>query len=226
MITTIVRSSRAGEPPSRWSDPGDCHGTGEPFVDLRTAQAFPPHGRIRPRRTRARRHAGFSLIEVLMVVVLGSMVMGAAISAFLLIGRNSVSTSDYVKFDEEARRGLELFGRDVRMAENVSGFSADGVTLTVRSSASSTYDVTYAYSSGTHAFYRTFEAEEPVVLIRNIQDFELKRYELTKGVAKNDLGTKQLQLQLRAVHSGGARALATNNVVSARYILRNKSVSH
>jgi len=174
----------------------------------------------------SRRRGAFSLVEVMVVIGISGLILTAVMTSLLLVGRNSLSTSDYVDFDDEARRGLELFAREVRMAEDVSNFSTSGVTLRVRDTESTTYNVTYSYIAQNRAFYRAYGTADQRLLIRDIASFEMKRYNLTRGPATNDLETKQLQLQLRSVRSGGARALASNNVVSARYILRNKIVSN
>ena len=64
------------------------------------------------------------------------------------------------------------------------------------------------------------------ILIKGIQSFTLKRYTLQQTAASNDLETKQLQLELRSVRTGPAKAFASNNVISARFIMRNKPVSN
>jgi hypothetical protein len=68
------------------------------------------------------------------------------------------------------------------------------------------------------------------VLVRNITSFAFQRYKLVTGtstsnVASNDLETKQIQLTFQTTMKGVTAAAATNAVLSARYILRNKSVS-
>jgi hypothetical protein len=137
--------------------------------------------------------------------------------------------------DGQARSGLETFAREVRMASAVSNFSANGVTLTVPAS-SGTYTIAYTYVPATKTFYRGYGTSGQTALITDIESgsFSLKRYAIiddpdNPGFPKpaiNDLETKQLQLELRSVRGGSAKASASNNVVSARYVLRNKIVTN
>src|SRR5690606_27431889 len=85
------------------------------------------------RRRRAR--AGFSLIELTVAVSIASMALAAVFSTTVFISRSAVATTDYADMTMEARRALELFARDVRMAKDVTAFSEHAVTLTVLTSS-------------------------------------------------------------------------------------------
>lgn len=178
------------------------------------------------RRRRAR--AGFSLIELTVAVSIASMALAAVFSTTVFISRSAVATTDYADMTMEARRALELFARDVRMAKDVTAFSEHAVTLTVRTS-SGTKSVNYTYLPGTKTFYRNFGTSDQQRLITHIESLALTAYGLATDPdigqplpANQPIEIKQLQLQLRSVRSGGAKATASNNVVSARFILRNK----
>lgn len=172
-----------------------------------------------------RRRAGFTLVEMLVSLGLASMALSAVISSMIFIGRSCVATTDYADMDQEARRALEVFARDVRMTDQISNFSSTGVTLRVLTS-SSNYTVTYTYRSQDKKFYRNYGTGSQSTLIKGVDTFTLKRYTLQQTAAVNDLETKQLQLELRSVRTGAAKAFASNNVISARFIMRNKIVSN
>lgn len=175
-------------------------------------------------RTRFSR-AGFTLTELLISMGISTILLIAIFSSFIFISRSSLATTDYAGMDNEARTALETFAREVRMASNVSNFTNDTVTLTVQN-AGSTYTVNYTYVPSLGSFYRAYGTADQKLLVSGIQTFKLSRYTLLQAPASNDLETKQLQLELRSVRSGPARAVASNNVVSARYVLRNKIVSN
>ena len=177
----------------------------------------------RPRS--ARRASGFTLTEMLVSMSIASMVLGAVFSALLFISRSCVAAADYSDMDREARAGLEVFAREARMASGVSDFSANGVRLQVPT-ATGSYLVDYTYVPEDGAFYRAYGTSEQRTLITGIDGFVLRRFKLQQSAATNDLETKQLQLELRAVRFGPARPFASNNVISARYVLRNKIVSN
>lgn len=156
---------------------------------------------------------------------LSAMVLTAVLSSLIFVGRSCVATTDYAEMDAEARAALETFAREVRMADQVSSFDTDRVTLRVVTAAGN-YTANYRYLPGTKTFYRNYGTASQSVLIRGVEEFELKRYTLQQAPAANDLETKQLQLELRAVRTGAAKAFASNNVISARFIMRNKAVSN
>jgi hypothetical protein len=158
-------------------------------------------------------------------MAISSMGLGAVMSSVIFISRSCLSMTDYADMDQQARRALEVFGRDVRMARDLSNFSSTGVTLDVVTGSGSE-SVTYSYRAADQTFYRNYGTASQMALISNITTFALKRYTLQQTPADNDLTTKQLQLELRSVHAGAARTQASNNVISARFIMRNKAVSN
>ncbi len=181
---------------------------------------------------------GFTLSEVLMATTLSVFVLAAVISTFLFIGRTGFNASSYSEMEAEARRGLELFAEDARMANDLRWTSSQCLTL-IRTVDGVSTETTYAYDpdpqSATYRCFYRVAGGDPLaagrqVLIHDItSDFSFRRYKLEQSgaldaVATNDLETKQIQLTLRAVR-GTQGAAASNAVVSARYVLRNKRVS-
>lgn len=192
------------------------------------------HRRLTPR-------AGFTLAEVMIAATLSTVVLAGVLSAFLMIGRTGFVSSSYSELEAQTRRGLEIFGNDVRKANDVRWNNSQSVTLSVASSGSSATLVTYAYDSqpgsATHGcFYRLLgDASSTLprlVLMRNVApDFAFQRFKLEQpGVSDNtavsDLETKQLQVTLRAGRAGVTTAGANQSALSARYVLRNKRVTN
>ena len=173
-----------------------------------------------------------------MAATLSVFVLAGVLSAFLFIGRTGFNVSSYSEMEAQARRGLETFSEDVRMASDVHWNHEQSLTL-IRPAGTGPARTTYAYDSTPgsptyRCFYRVegdADSSAPRrVLIENVSpDFAFKRYKLEQSgaldpVANSDLETKQIQLTLRAVR-GTQGAAASNAVVSARYVLRNKPVS-
>ena len=169
--------------------------------------------------------SGFTLPEVLIGIVLGAMLMGAVMSSYIFIAKSCVSLNDYTDLDLEARMAIERFSREVRAASDISGFSASGMTLTVRD-AGGLYTVNYTYVPNDKAFYRAYGTSDQEALLTGVESLTLKRFNLLHNAASNDLETKQIQLDARTVRSGGVKFKATNNVLSARFIMRNKVASN
>jgi prepilin-type N-terminal cleavage/methylation domain-containing protein len=191
-----------------------------------------------PRVTRQPRSAchAFTLLEMMVATLLSGFILAGVLSSFTMIGRSGYNAASYSIMESEARRALETFSEEARQASNLTWTSANSVTLTVVTS-SSTYLVTYAYDTATSGqtakcFYRLLGAANSTsarrILVRDVTDFAFRRYKVVNGVdftAANDLETKQLQITLRAVRSRSTTVDATNAVLSARVVLRNKVVS-
>lgn len=181
-----------------------------------------------PRASRYRERsarAGFTLVEVLITVVISSIILSAILSSYIFLAKSCISIGDYSEMDTEARQSLEIFSREVRQAQNISGFSTKGCTLEVAMLGSS-YKVQYLYVPADKTFYRAYGTAQEKALITGIDAFKLQRFNLKHLAAVNDLETKQLQLDVRSERKGSPKFRATNNVLSARFIMRNKDVSN
>lgn len=187
-----------------------------------------------PRRRHARR--AFTLVELLVATGLSAFILTAILSSFTMLGRSGYNAANYSMMESEARRALETFSQEARLASNITWTSANSVTLTVVT-ATGTTGVTYAYDASAtgptaKCFYRLAGSASStatrLVLVRNVSDFAFRRYKVVNGVdysAANDLETKQIQITLRSVRTGATTVAATNAVLSARVVLRNKVVS-
>lgn len=204
--------------------------------------------RTKRHSVRAPRSRGFTLAEVMIASTLGAIVLAAILSTFLMLGRSGYNAANYSMMEAEARRAIERFSNEARMASNITWTSESSVTLRVVT-GSSTELVTYAYDNGTSGatakcFYRKLgnasSTSTPLILVRNVSEFAFRRYKVVTVVstgtspatvtvvaspANNDLETKQIQITLRSVRTGVTTVAATNAVLSARIVLRNKPVS-
>ncbi len=171
------------------------------------------------------RASGFTLPEILIGIVIGSMLIAAITSSFIFIAKSCASLNDYSDLDLEARTAIEIFSREVRAAKDISGFSSSGMTLTVPG-AGGDYTVNYTYVVNDKTFYRAYGTSDQEALLTGVESFALNRFNLLHNTASNDLETKQIQLDARTVRSGGVKFRATNNVLSARFVMRNKVASN
>ncbi len=189
------------------------------------------------KKSPAPRRRAFTLVEVMVSAGLSGFILAGVLSAFLMLGRSGYNAASYCIMEAEARRALETFSEEARLASNLTWTSANSVTLTVVTSTAATYLVTYAYDTSANGdtskcFYRVLGAAASTdprrILVRNVTDFSFRRYKVVNGVdytAANDLETKQLQITLRSVRTGVTTVATTNAVLSARVVLRNKVVS-
>lgn len=182
----------------------------------------------------------FTLVEVLIAATLSTVVLAGVLSTFLMMGRTGANLANYAQLEAEARKALDLFGQDVRMAKNVNWggvvpSDATSVILTISAPPApiggADWEVTYYWdtvvSSPTyHSFIRRVGPNPGAVLIRNVNRFKFNAYKVgSTGVAINAPETKQIQLSLTASRTSTTVVTATDVVLSARFILRNKIVT-
>ena len=183
-----------------------------------------------------RANAGFTLTEIMISAGIASFLMTAVLTAMLFINRSGMRASAYSELENDLRRGLETFAQDARLAENIRWTSARSIRFTLPAGSPAT-EVTYAYddtpgSATYQTFYRATGDASVVanrrVLVRHVDEsFAFQRYKHqpadgSTAPAANDLETKQIQVTLRAARTNTLTAGATQESVSARYILRNK----
>lgn len=177
----------------------------------------------------------FTLVEVLIAAALSAILLAAIMTSFLMIGRSGTNLVNYSDMEGQARSSLERFAQDVRQASNIVWTSNTQVRLTFNGLP----DITYALGGPDDSqFLRTVHASatQTTVLISGVAPgtFQLSGYTVNGNFlpvataaqrAAADRDTKQLQLQLNSFRKSVTVARASNSVLSARFILRNKRVT-
>ena len=164
-----------------------------------------------------------------MGAALSGMILAGVLSTFLFLGRSGINVQNYNDMESQARKALEYFSEDVRQASAISWTSTTSLTLTVNS-----MPIVYSYNDTTKIFTRT-NGSDVKSLLTGITTFQFKGYTIT-GTEITDFSTtaaltaagkvtKQLQISLEAARSNKTVVSATNTVLSARFILRNKIVT-
>jgi prepilin-type N-terminal cleavage/methylation domain-containing protein len=187
----------------------------------------------RPERPGGRR--GFTLTELIVATSLSGILLVAVLSSVLLISRSGYLLNNYVQMEHEARHALEAFAVDARVTQDVVWHRASasspltGITLVAPDGTS----VRYTYDAANGTLTRN-AASGSKVLVSGIQSltFTAYRYDDAAGLqaippasstdAQINGLTKMLQISLSSVRTRVTLADSTNNVVSARYVLRNK----
>jgi prepilin-type N-terminal cleavage/methylation domain-containing protein len=187
----------------------------------------------------ARRARGFTLVELMVAAGLSGFVLTGVLTCFLMLGRSGANLVNYTDMEKQARNGLELFAEDTRMANDIVWNSINSVTLVVPASGSNErYTYSYDPTAGTFTRQLTGPTTGTArVLISGISEFNFQAYrvnaseiDLDELDADGDLDqanidTKQLQISLNASRTSSTVATATNTVLSARFILRNKRIT-
>lgn len=172
---------------------------------------------------------GFTLVELMIGASLASFLLAAVLSTFLFLGRSGANVQNYNDMEAQARKALELFAEDTRQASGVTwGADSNTITLTVNGAP-----VLYSYDPTSRRFARR-DNTSTQVLVTGITTFAFSAF----NIAGNSLplvtaanltaangSTKQLQISLEASRTSTTVVAATNTVLSARFVLRNKRVT-
>ncbi|HEY8995826.1 MAG TPA: hypothetical protein VIM71_14265 [Lacunisphaera sp.] len=180
---------------------------------------------------KTRELAAFSLVEVMIGASLSCFILAGVLSTFLFLGRSGANVQNYNDMEAEARRALETFAEDTRQASSISWGSNTDITILVDS-----IGIRYYYDKDTRIFYR-LNTNTGVTrkLVTGIVTFEFKAYGINGGASlplttASELvtagkTTKQLQVSLESTRNTRTVSTASNTVLSARFILRNKKVT-
>ncbi len=159
-------------------------------------------------------------------MTIASFVLLGVFSTFLFIGRTSVRLSQYSEMESQARATFEAFGLDCRTATNAAWSNANTLTLT-----NTGISIVYRYDATAGTFSRTASGTTRTIA-RNISSFSFKAFdinlnELNVASSATTIGpaTKMIQVTMDLSRQATTTTAATQRVVSARFVLRNKKVS-
>jgi Tfp pilus assembly protein PilW len=176
----------------------------------------------------------FTLVEIMIGATLGSMVLAGVLTTFLMLGRSGANAAAYSVMESQSRRALEELSQDLRMASDVTWNSSTSITLLVPDnyvSADLTHNnrVTYAYDSTTKYFYRrpgtVTSTSAATNLIKNVSSFAYSRFDRVDNASTSNVTTKRIQVSMVVRTANVTVVGATNNILSASFILRNKPVN-
>lgn len=195
---------------------------------------------------RSRACRGFTLTEILIAFGLASILMTGVMTTFVMMGRTGYLAQNYTELEVEARKALELFSREARMANGVSAYSTTSVTFTIPDTTwdrtATAYSVTYYFDLNEKKFIRRGPpvtdptgASATTTLVTNVLQIGTTDYiryfrYVTTGysdgyqanLATTGTEIKQIELNFIAQRTRATLATATDKVLSARFILRNK----
>ncbi|MEN9403377.1 MAG: hypothetical protein RL091_2080 [Verrucomicrobiota bacterium] len=176
------------------------------------------------------RQAAFTLAEVMIGASISSFILAGVMSTFLFLGRSGANIQNYNDMEAQARNALELFAEDTRQASAISWTADNDVLLTVNS-----IQIRYVYDNSRKTFFRRDQNTGQLrALVTGVVSFEFKAYGITGAslpltsaaeLLAASKSTKQLQLSLESSRNTRTVAKASNTVLSARFILRNKRVT-
>ena len=180
------------------------------------------HSKSMPQKRQRRHKRGFTLTEILIATSIGSVLMSGITSSYIFIFKSSLGVSQYVEMNRQSRLGMDRFGRDMRMAVNVTSASDSQISIEIQEEFG-TRSVQYIYDAENKRLLR-IEGAWTLTLIRNLEAFTLSYYNLLGAQTVNPLEIKKVQME--GLMSNTVLELEnTANLVSAKFMLRNRKVS-
>lgn len=178
------------------------------------------------RRSRGHRRGGFTLTELMVATAVSAIILAAAVSAFIFMMGSSLRMGQYTDMEAQARRLLQQFSQDTRQASNALWADQNTLTLTVDGAV-----VTYAYDSSRNTFNRT-SGGKTTILASGLTSFDFQAYQITGSelplaTSPGAAGpvTKMIQISLGFAQNHTATGSTSNQVISARCVLRNKKIN-
>jgi prepilin-type N-terminal cleavage/methylation domain-containing protein len=115
--------------------------------------------RIEPDQIRGK--AGFTLVEYMVGIAVGSLVLLAVASLSLYSGRSFAGLANYADLNSASLRAIDQMTRDIRQATGVLSFSTNEVVLDYGTNAPA---MAFTYSPSDRVLVRTHGAEKSVLL--------------------------------------------------------------
>ena len=184
-----------------------------------------------------RSRRGFTLTELMVSCGLAAIILAGVLSSTLMITRSGYLLNNYIDMEKQARNALETFAVDARITESVEWTRAsDTAPLTALKLINPDgNEVTYTYDTANGQLLRQEKGKSATTLITGIQSFSFTAYKYnldlpaaidpaTKTLSALANETKMVQLSLSAIRRRSTLVDATNTVVSARFVLRNRII--
>jgi len=172
---------------------------------------------------RRRRRRAFTLAEVMIATAIGAIAVAALTGSFMFFIRSSLSLGNYALLNSRGRVVLEELGRDLRMAHTVRTKEAGRMVIEVGRASGETV-VEYYYDPRERRLLRIDETTRRI-LLRDVDHFEFRYFNIRGGVAGNNLETKRVQLDARLRRDVQATQ-NTMRIISASFTMRNRHVAN
>ena len=193
-------------------------------------------------KTYRKSKSGFSLPELVIAMTISAFVLTASYATVISLAKGSKSMINFSEMNNQTRYAIDLFGRDSRMASDVT--VANDTTFTTRNSiwdnstsAYRDYTVTYKFFPSAGTFKRTVtdivtgSVVEDRILLYDVDELKFTYYSLIDPAYPliSPETTRLLEIKHVQVEAKLQREVLnvtnTNYIISARFMLRNKDVS-
>jgi prepilin-type N-terminal cleavage/methylation domain-containing protein len=181
--------------------------------------------RLAIKSTDGRATGGFTLMELLVALGLSGILLTAILTTFVFIVKGGTRLMHYRDIESRASLALQQFAIDTRQAGSVNWVSANVLRMEVGDSGAVSY--TYDPAKGTLSRQTTAGTR---TLASDINTFTFDAFdrdgtELDLAAANINTRTKMVQIQIGFRSRSRTVAPVESDIISARYMLRNKTSS-
>jgi prepilin-type N-terminal cleavage/methylation domain-containing protein len=176
----------------------------------------------------ARPH-GFTLLELLVAVGVGSLVLAGAVTMFISGQANFASLGNYTELSNQSRLALDRMSRDIREASQVLSWQANGSgsTLVLTNALRST-QITYSWNRTNRLLSCSITGQPDKNYLSGCDSWTCSFYQRTPStnwtmfITTNLVECKMVTMTWKCSRSVLGRKLNTENMVTAQIVLRNK----
>ena len=181
---------------------------------------------------------GFTLVELMVALGLGSLVLATVASLSVYGARSSIAIANYADLDEKSRYALDLISREFRQGTAVVGYQTNstGKSLTL-TNATQAASMTLAYDSNARTLVLTKTGQAPFTALTECDrwDFSLCQrtpygyptnlffFPATNSAGALDLSVcKLINMTWKCSRTILAQKVNTESVQTAQIVMRNK----
>jgi prepilin-type N-terminal cleavage/methylation domain-containing protein len=167
---------------------------------------------------------GFSLVEVLFAMTIGTFVLGLSVGTILYLSRGMAAMINYTDMNMSSRRALELFSRDIRMGTRVFSCSATSLVFEIPGKTGAMQGIEYRFDATARTFTRIAAGEPDRILLRDIQSLDMRYNTIRRNPTVNPIEIKEVQIEV-VMEMYALDLTTTNHIISAQFMMRNKAVA-
>jgi len=156
---------------------------------------------------------------------LSVVILAAILTTFVFITKGGIRLMAHSDMQNQGSIAVQQFASDTRQASGATWVNSSQLILEVPDVGA----VRYVYESDTGTLRRTTPTNTRT-LATHIHTFQFVPYDrdgdlLAQDAANLNLRTKMVQMEMRCRKGGQTIPAANSDVISARYVLRNKTSS-
>jgi prepilin-type N-terminal cleavage/methylation domain-containing protein len=168
---------------------------------------------------------GFTLVEIIITMGLLTMIIAVGLSAVTFISQSSTALTNYSIMSTNGRQALEIMARDLRMGYNINEATSAKLDFDIYGKAGTTNNVVYTYDADVEKLYRSEDGGTNEAVMDDLSSFAFNYFNLRRESTTAKISIKEVQIE-GLLKRNALRVNNTNHIISARFMMRNRSVSN